>query len=185
MWGEQFRDTTICESVAECYYLRPADKRGRLGSAMVVFTPEGIVIMGDVCPGRNGVVSAYGYGKKWFASELDKDYLASKFLPKVWVEDVAAQWLRETIDKETIDDMTGMDNPKTAAMRQKLGDLLAEFDDGPCFGPEGFHERLDAIMPGLEGSIGYDYEPRDVELLAAIQRGFRAAIAAKGVSDAD
>ena len=53
----------------EAYYLRPPEG-GRMMSTLITFTPEGIVIMGDLCPDGSGVISCYGYGRKWFVGKL-------------------------------------------------------------------------------------------------------------------
>lgn len=66
----------------------------RMGSCLILFTPEGIAIMGDMTPGR-AAVSTLGYGLDWFASELGWDYLCSKFLEKEWVAEYAIDYCRD------------------------------------------------------------------------------------------
>src|SRR6185295_12797554 len=83
------------------YYMRDPDQ-GRMMSTLFVFTPEGIVIMGDLCPegpGNGGSISSYGYGIGWFSKKLSEYYLCEKFLHRVWQADVAARWVREHIDE--------------------------------------------------------------------------------------
>lgn len=89
-------------------------------SSWLVFTPFGIVISGDISVADHGVI-APGYGLEWFASRLDPDYLAEKFLREKWVKDRArasfAEWadsldgeiedLRKQIKKEWIEDNEG------------------------------------------------------------------------------
>lgn len=53
------------------FYLRESPDT-RIMSTLVLFTPEGIVITGDLCPGRNGVIIR-GYDLSWFASHLHAD----------------------------------------------------------------------------------------------------------------
>ena len=84
------------------FMMRHKDRKqyGRMQSTLFLFTPEGIVIMGDYCPGgpRNqGSISDFGYGLDWFTSSLDGDYLCSKFLHKVWQQKAAGRSLRYEI----------------------------------------------------------------------------------------
>lgn len=58
--------------------------QGRAMSTLILFTPEGIVLMGDLCPNLNGAVSVYGYNLGWFSKQLSEDYLCSKFLRQEW-----------------------------------------------------------------------------------------------------
>ena len=79
----------------EMYYLREPGS-GRMMSTLIMFTPEGIVITGDLAPGSSGhgVVSCSGYGIDWFTGLLDSDYLASKFLDRQWEREYSAEVLR-------------------------------------------------------------------------------------------
>jgi hypothetical protein len=72
-------------------------ERGRMMSTLLVFTPEGIVITGDLCPraGTRGVVSDLNYGIGWFSGKLSPDYLCEKFLDREWHAELAAQDLKE------------------------------------------------------------------------------------------
>lgn len=76
----------------KAFYLKLPNMR--MESCLILFTPEGIVICGDMTPGR-GALSAFGYGLDWFASELGWDYLASKFLDKEWVPELAIEYCRD------------------------------------------------------------------------------------------
>lgn len=68
----------------EGFYLRDPDQ-GRAMSTLVLFGPEGIVVMGDLCPNLHGSISAYNYGVGWFSKQgLSEDYLCSKFLQQEW-----------------------------------------------------------------------------------------------------
>lgn len=90
-----FKDHVLEEIPAgdlKAFYLkRPGT---RMGSSLILFTPEGIVIAGDMTPGR-GALSAFGYGLSWFASELGWDYLCGKFLDKEWVPEYAVEYCRD------------------------------------------------------------------------------------------
>lgn len=99
---EELKDHTL-EQVLDtekfkAFYMRPPGG-GRMMSTLFLFTPEGIVIMGDLCPGHsggNGVVSALGYGLRWFTEELSGDYLCQKFLQKGWHAELAREWCLDT-----------------------------------------------------------------------------------------
>src|SRR5579885_1302548 len=86
------------------FYLRHPDRKkyGRLESTLLLFTPEGIVLMGDMCPGgpRNqGSISDRGCTPEWFAalSQDDQSYLCARFLAKEWQSKHAIQWVKEQI----------------------------------------------------------------------------------------
>jgi hypothetical protein len=70
-------DRHVLEIVQEgptvsAYYLKEPGK-GRMMSTLIVFTPEGIALMGDLTPEQNGSVSALGYGRDWFSGHLSPD----------------------------------------------------------------------------------------------------------------
>lgn len=75
------------------YLRRPSG--GRMMSSLLLFTPEGIILTGDLSTGRRGSISAFGYNLDWFASDLGEDYLCGKFLDKSWHADLAERELRE------------------------------------------------------------------------------------------
>ena len=79
------RDAGV-ELVTETVFHGGHRYEGRMGSTLLMETPEGLVISGDVCPRANtrGVISDLGYNLGWFAGTSSADYLASKFLEKGW-----------------------------------------------------------------------------------------------------
>src|ERR1700744_5534707 len=83
------------EKVKAFYLRRPGD--GRMMSCLILFTVEGIVIMGDLTPCHNGVISCLGYGLGWFADRKSEDYLCEKFLRKEFVPKLALESFREQI----------------------------------------------------------------------------------------
>lgn len=77
----------------KAFYLRQPGM-GRMQSCMIMFSPEGINLLGDLCPGndsRNSGCHAYGYGLSWFAQKLSGSYLCEKFLTKAWHPELAVQ----------------------------------------------------------------------------------------------
>lgn len=88
------------------FYLKHKDRQiyGRMQSTYFLFTPEGIIITGDLCPGndnRNSGVHAFGYNFDWFVSRLSEDYICSKFLDESWHEELAGEWCHEKADEIT------------------------------------------------------------------------------------
>ena len=78
------------------FYLK-GPKQGRAMSTLILFTPEGIVLQGDLTPTDNGTVSTFGYGLRWFRGELSGSYLCEKFLKKVFRPDLAVARIAEEI----------------------------------------------------------------------------------------
>ena len=72
---------------------------GRSMSTQILFTPEGIVISGDLCPrpGTRGVVSDLGYGLDWFSGRLSEGYLCEKFLQTGWHRELAEEELKRMV----------------------------------------------------------------------------------------
>jgi len=77
----------------KAFYLKPEGKT-RMMSTMIIFSPEGIVLLGDLSPSRYGNVSALGYGLSWFSKNLSETYLCEKFLEKGWHQDLAVSDLK-------------------------------------------------------------------------------------------
>lgn len=81
----------------KAFYLKEPGM-GRMQSTLFLFTPEGIIITGDLCPGndsRNSGVQAFGYGLSWFSQPLSEHYLCSKFLCEEFRRELAAERCRE------------------------------------------------------------------------------------------
>lgn len=105
-----YRDTLknhVLEQVLDApkfkaFYLKEPGM-GRMQSTLILFTPEGIIIGGDLCPGNDprnsGVTSPIGYGLNWFAGRLSPVYLCEKFLYEGFHPAVAARDCREIADQ--------------------------------------------------------------------------------------
>jgi hypothetical protein len=144
----------------------------RIDSTMITFTPEGIAIQGDLTPGANGVVSR-GKSLEWFAGQLGHDYLAEKFLTKEWVEEDAADGMRE-VAEDIEREATEIEEEKERALfverAQRFREIADQLDDDGMMFHE-FVEDLDELGIQYE-SEGHAYPPNDVVLLAAIQQRF-------------
>jgi len=125
---------------------------------LLLFSPEGIVLQGDLTLERNGSVSTLGYGLAWFTGRLGWSYLAEKFLTKRWVPELAEEHLREWVDEY----------PEHSAELQEIADNVSELDQ------RELRDRLYEIEPGLVDDYvpGWGYDPNEAALLQAIQSRF-------------
>ena len=139
---------------------------GRMMSTLIVFTPEGIVIQGDLTPERNGTVSNYGYGLGWFCGQLGEDYLCSKFLEKKFVPEFAMRGLRYEILQQRRDGYLEKDKAR------ELWDSMRWLDD-PISPERTYKFWTDELRNDSgEGCPGYGYEPGEAGWLCAIQQRF-------------
>lgn len=142
--------------------------QGRIMSTLITFTPEGIVIQGDLTPGRNGNVSCLGYDIGWFRGRLSEGYLAEKFLEKGWHSEVAATDLRFVL-KEIA---AGNEEAKPGDV-EEIQDLIKRCEDGDL-GDESFRDAWELIYKDWdwEWSLGWGYKPSEHMWLCAIQQKF-------------
>lgn len=143
----------------------------RMSSSLFLFTPEGIVIMGDLCPeglDSYGVISRFGYGLDWFSGQLSEDYLCSKFLHKEWHATHAHEWVEAYI-KDLKKEGAEAASTKVIALYEDIKDELLSFD----LDSRGFHERLTEAGYDIDGELpGIDYDPQAAGLLCAMQQRF-------------
>ena len=142
-----------------------------MGSTLLMEAAGQITIAGDLCPGRNGVVSTLGYGLDWFARQLGGSYLAEKFLSKRWVPALAARWVTEVL-AGTDEAFVGHHN-YAETHREALEDLGGE-DNIREMGEVAFYEALSEIDSDImdDEPPGWDYEPTELRCLVAIQARF-------------
>lgn len=148
----------------KAFYLK-APGEGRMMSTLFVFTPEGIVVMGDFCPGgpRNqGCISVYNYGLRWFATELSEHYMCGKFLGEVWQPQVALEWMRDNREDLMAEGLKAEDlMPIEAAL------------DGGEMSEQDFRDDLEAAGYECDDGIpGYDYDLEEAGRLCALQQRF-------------
>ena len=151
------------------FYLKEPGQ-GRMMSTLFVFTPEGIVICGDLCPGgpnNQGSISNFKYGIGWFSGKLSEGYLCEKFLAREWQIEVAEEWCRDHIaelKKEAAEDHKPVEN------LEEWEELLNDLEGGEI-GNERFHEALQDIDYDIEDE-GYDYPLNTAGWLCALQQRF-------------
>ncbi len=145
---------------------RPGE--GRMMSTLIIFTPEGIVISGDLCPraGTRGIVSDAGYGIGWFRGRLSERYLCEKFLREEWQLEVAVPQLRSEIEDRIDDEGRGIFEEKLEAI---AGMLERETIRS---GEDLYDELSSAGYEASDGIPGMDYNLADAGWLCAIQQRF-------------
>lgn len=154
----------IGQKVQAYYFKRPG--QGRMMSTLILFTPEGIVLQGDLTPGQNGNVSCLGYGSGWFSSQLSEDYLCSKFLSKVFVRDYAERGLRIEILQARRDHMLSKERARELWGETGLPDDSTAPSEAYRLWTEELHYE------DGDGCPGYGYAPVEAGWLCAIQQRF-------------
>lgn len=167
------------------YVLSPVDQvrafrleipgEGRMESTLLIFSPEGITITGDLCPGLRGVCSAYGYDEAWFAGRLSSGYLCEKFLRTDWHAKLAAEEIRdpEWWGREHIRE-SGASSKDIAARLLDLDELADELDAGEVDAQDMVDRLAEKGITDAEGMPGVGYDPHEADLLVAIQQRFAA-----------
>lgn len=154
----------------------------RDGSCEVIFSPEGICILGDLVPCERGVISSREYNGWWLAGATNPAYLAEKFLTKRWVPELAAQAIEDWLTSGD-ESLLAQGRP---FKRDEDGEseLLGRIVDAPGelrYGERGEEwllelcddiEREIGVRVHDDGMPGWGYEPGEVELLSAIQKRF-------------
>jgi hypothetical protein len=155
------------------YYLKPVGKT-RMMSTLILFTVEGIVIMGDLTPSQNGVISAYGYGEGWFGSHKSPSYLCEKFLQKEFVPEYAiecynralAERVQEAIDAATEEGVEYAHRKAHSEAARWIKDYADELD------AKSFYDQWWEVFGDTPDGAGYGYNPSDAGWLCAIQEKF-------------
>ena len=150
------------EKVSAYYLKRPG--QGRMMSTLILFTPEGIVLQGDLTPSRNGDVSCLGYGLGWFAGKLSEDYLCSKFLDQVFVPEHAVSNMRYFILQDRREGST------TKEQARELWDSCPGADELDARAAYEFW--TDEMLQDGADCPFYTYEPAAAGWLCAIQQRF-------------
>ena len=143
---------------------------GRMGSTVIIFHSEGIIITGDLHPRRRGVISDFGYDLSWFAREQSEGYLCSKFLTKVWQNEVAHVDVQNIIKDLKAEDEE-WDEPSYKKAIKRWQSLLDDWDD--IWTDTHVYERASTIdCEAYDYHIGWDYDLADAGWLAATQQAF-------------
>jgi hypothetical protein len=165
---DHFLEAHVDTENLKAWYLRDGKQpKSRMMSTLILFTVEGIVIMGDLCPGQNGVISCLGYGLDWFSEHKSEHYLCEKFLSKTFVPEKAYRTLRESILEHRREEFWTKE--KARELWDENEDRVASFGE-----PWNAHEFYDIYARyGLEyDGQGYGYDPSEAGWLCAIQQKF-------------
>jgi len=149
--------------VAEHHYRMEVPGSGRIQSTDIIFTEEATIITGDLCPGRNGVVSGMGYGFDFFSVERGSRYLAEKFLSTSWHAEVAHKELDALAEEED----------RHPELISELNSLHGLIDDSDI---RGLYDALESLSYEAEDLPGYGYKPQDLRILSEINRRFAALL---------
>lgn len=177
-WDRYMNKLQLTQELDTEHYqaFRMAKPGTRCGSMRIVFTPEGIVILGDLTPMYNGVISNLGYGLGWFSGQLSGSYLCEKFLREEFVPECALSYLKESL--ECSDDYGW-----TAEGVEAAKELKYRLENQDLSGFE-FYEALQEFDPdGATDGVGHGYNRRDAGMLCAIQRRFSVLRAAQRVKE--
>jgi len=171
--SEEFKSHIISPAKVQAYRLH-CPSQGGIFSCTIVFTDAGISILGDITPERNGSCTARAYGKNWFARAKSPQYLAEKFLTERFVPQYAAAELRceDSWMREQIRDDHSIDDARKKQIFQELEDLANSVEDGSLEPVALINGLSDLGFECDEGVPGWDYCPREVGILAAIQQAF-------------
>jgi len=155
------------------FYLKEPG-HGRMNSTLFIFTPEGIVIMGDLCPGgpkNQGSISDFNYGLGWFSRPQGEWYLCSKFLRKVWQSEAALEWVQDHI--KAIE--KGEEAGDIEEFREIESDLQYQNLDAGHF-----HDALETAGYDIDGELpGEDFPRNTAGWLCALQQKFAELYQAK------
>jgi hypothetical protein len=149
--------------------------QGRMGSIIILFTPEGIVLAGDGEITPHGTVSSFGYGLEWFAGKLAGGYLAQKFLQKRWVSDACAASIRDHADDLEKEDIPDDDADRVAQKVATLRELATEIESNGL-SEHDVYEALNDLDDACvdDGIPGHTYDHWEVAQLAVVQEKFAA-----------
>lgn len=171
---EQIADTTLHplqeQGPVKAYYLKKYPD-SRMMSTLLIFSPEGITITGDLRPCRNGV-TIMGYGLEWFTGKLEPRYLAEKCLSGDHYDSERAraeieQAIRDaTKDAWAYRDEGSLSQAKAVRAGFRALEEFRDWSEGAVY--DAFRVALD---DGVYG-IGRDYDTGDFAWLSAIQRRF-------------
>lgn len=160
----------------QAFYLkRPGE--GRMMSTLITFTPEGIVLQGDLTPGSYGNVSTFGYGREWFSGQLSEGYLCEKFLSRCFVPEYAELGLRREILRQRRELLLSKEEARELWRFVHVSTDFTGQQDTYDFWTTDLH-NLDT-----EDCPGYGYEPAEAGWLCAIQQKFAELYwATKGIT---
>lgn len=138
-------------------------------SAQIIFSPEGIVLQGDIGFGshQTGICSHSGYGIEWFSSRKSENYLCEKFLTREFVPEEAAEtiagWLKSPEDYGLEEEF------QIRGLREIVSNLM----DNDLVDATRLYDELNLLdVDTSEGVPGWGYNRSDAGWLCAVQQRF-------------
>lgn len=155
---------------------------GRLESCLLLDTPEGFVIMGDMSPNNfHGCTSNFGYSLAWFAGNLSINYLLEKVhLEKSWQPELAladlTEWLKSLLENECMSEETKAWAKKELERGMSTDEFTCQDDMNAYFDDMGVsldaQEAAESVEHWMEVISPWGPSLNDVALLYAIQKRF-------------
>lgn len=158
----------ISEKPVEAYYLK--QPHSRMSSTLILFTPEGIVMVGDLTPEMNGTCSRrHDRDLAWFIADgrlewdICDNFLKKKWLPELALKEMQQENFFEEWCENTADNRVKFD---------KLVEYLAEGPDGIWSEVETYQVLGDIGYDLASGVPGYGFDPGEAGWLCAIHQRF-------------
>jgi hypothetical protein len=163
------------------YMLEP-EEGGRLNGVLIMFTPEGIVIMGDHAPTRTGIC-ATGYDQAWFSARKNPEYLMEKFgMDREWQADLAVEYcndeLKEFGDAPPEED----DDDESDGQRMEWTELRDNIAAGDT-DQHGFYAFLQERNTDEWYARAIGFNPNVMAKLTAIQHCFAQLMGELGMEE--
>jgi len=166
------REVLDAEGFRAFYLKKP--EGGRMMSTMLMFTPEGIVITGDIRP-DGGAWVAPGHDLGWFLGlqgSKHGEYLCSKFMHKEWQNEVAKRDIEGLLADAKAEMAEDPEDDFAKSRVEGWMEMLATWDDLER-NPEVPTERaMEIEQDAWDYGIGMDYNLADAGWLCAIQERF-------------
>ena len=142
-----------------------------IDSTLILTTPEGVVIMGDLVPGgERALVSIHATGLDWFLMTHNPEYLSQKFLTKEWIREdaiVELEGLLRDVRGDTVHGDGRDDDDCVLAFLLLIDKLRANDGD-----QNDVIDVLNRYDFDEAHEFGMGYAPEKVGHLAALQRRF-------------
>lgn len=169
--GHVLEEITAPDAEVRAFYLKKPHTR--MESTLIVFTPEGIAIMGDATPSTRGDVSMFGYRLGWFSEPKSYSYLAEKFLDQEWCPEHAIEWAEDVVKDLERDAAEEGNAEKLRAITEKIESLrdIVESIEYESMAHHEFHDAVTELGYEWDGQ-GWDRPIWKTAHLAAIQHRF-------------
>jgi hypothetical protein len=158
------------EGPLKAYYLRKWPD-SLMMACLIVGTPVGVALMGDLSPGRGIVIR--GYSLDWFGEAQEPRYLASKCLSdQIYSEDGAKRDVQEWYEMLLGDAYRERSLPRLKSAKAIKRKIVPGFDKYG-WDQHSVYTEMSAIIGGESAcTLGVDYDEGDLAWLGAIQRRF-------------